>query len=84
MCLFCQQREYMAARRDPHHSAKGTTGKIVGVGKNQADLELVPNTNATGMATVQGEPATLLCSRLYLLNAGMGILLCASLPHQLS
>lgn len=41
-------------------SVRGTTGKIVAMGRNQVDLELVPNANAVGMATVQGEPATLL------------------------
>jgi hypothetical protein len=51
----------MAAQWDPYHSDKVTTGKIVGMGENHADLQLVPNANAMSMATVQAEPATLLC-----------------------
>jgi hypothetical protein len=40
-----------------HHVVEGTTDKIIGVGKNQVDLELVPVVNGTGTATVHEEPA---------------------------
>jgi hypothetical protein len=39
---------------------KGATGKILGMGEKQADLQLAPITNGTGTAAVCGEHATLL------------------------
>jgi hypothetical protein len=36
--------------------------RIFGMGKTQADLELVPIANGAGRVTVHGEPAALSCA----------------------
>jgi hypothetical protein len=45
--------------RDLHHTDEGTTCKILGVGKNQEDLEHVHFENGTGTATIHGGLAIL-------------------------